>query len=95
MPAFTTMSSNWFTSVSRPAARTLSWYIWSTEDGSAPTAPAATCTFCSRSALVTSPAVSPRPASLFGSSHSRIANRRSPKMMTSATPGTRFSASRT
>ena len=39
---------------------------------------------------MTSPAVSPRPARRFGSSHSRIAKRRSPKMMTLATPGTRF-----
>ena len=36
-------------------------------------APAATCTFCSRSAATTSSAVMSRPASLSGSSHSRIA----------------------
>ena len=40
---------------------------------SAPTAPAATCTFCSRSACTTSSAVMLRPASLSGSTHSRIA----------------------
>ena len=57
--------------------------------------PAATCTFCSRSALTTSLAVMPRPASLPGSSQSRIANLRSPKMMTLPTPGTRLNASRT
>ena len=37
----------------------------------------------------------PRAASLLGSSQMRIAYRRSPKMMTLPTPGTRFNASAT
>ncbi len=41
--------------------------------GAAPTCPAATWTFCSRSAATTSSAVMLRPASLSGSSQSRIA----------------------
>ena len=70
-------------------------YIWSTSAGASPTAPAATCTFCSRSALVTSPADSWRAASFCGSSQRRIAYLRSPKMITLPTPGTRLIASRT
>src|SRR3954452_4117715 len=42
---------------SRPSTRTLNWYICPSGAGAWPSAPAATCTFCSRSALVTSPAV--------------------------------------
>ena len=45
----------------------------STSVGSAPSCPADTCTFCSRTALTTSPAVRPRAATLFGSSQRRIA----------------------
>ena len=60
-----------------------------------PEAPAATWTFCSRSALTTSPAVIWRAASRSGSSHSRIEYLRSPKIVTSPTPGTRLSASLT
>ncbi len=73
------MSSNSAGSVNRPAARTLIWYVWPGPGGGAPTWPAATCTFCSRSACTTSSAVMLRPASRSGSSHSRIAYRRSPK----------------
>jgi hypothetical protein len=79
---------------SRPIARTLIVYSWPSGAGASPSAPAATCTFCSRSALSTSPAVMLRPASLVGSSHKRIANLRSPKTITSPTPGTRLIASR-
>ncbi|MDX1382440.1 MAG: efflux RND transporter permease subunit, partial [Thermoanaerobaculia bacterium] len=53
-------------------AQTYAWYA--ELDGAPPTDPAATCTFCSRSAFTTSPAVSPLPASRSGSSHRRIAN---------------------
>ena len=63
--------------------------------GACPRLPAATCTFCSRSALTTSLAVSWRAASRSGSSHSRIEYLRSPKIVTSPTPGTRLSASLT
>ena len=55
--------------------------IWSASAGASPTRPAATCTFCSRSAVTTSPAEICRAASFSGSSHSRIAYLRSPKMM--------------
>ena len=41
--------------------------------GSAPSWPAETCTFCSRIARTTSPAVRPREATLSGSSQTRIA----------------------
>jgi hypothetical protein len=41
--------------------------------GSAPTTPAATCTFCSRTAATTSPAVMLRAAIFCGSSHRRMA----------------------
>ena len=68
---------------------------WLTSAGASPTAPAATWTFCSRSAVTTSPAEIWRAASFCGSSHSRIAYLRSPKISTLPTPGTRFRASRT
>ena len=89
------MLSNSLLSRSRPAARTLIWYDCPSRAGESPTLPAATLTFCSRSALTTSPAVMPRAASRGGSSQSRIEYLRSPKMITSLTPGIRFSASRT
>ena len=89
------MRSNWCGSLSRPMARTLSWYGCPGGAGSCPTCPAATCTFCSRRARTTSLAVSLRAARRTGSSHSRIEYLRSPKMRTSATPLTRLSASLT
>ena len=82
-------------SVSRPSARTLRLNIWSSSAGASPSAPAATCRFCSRSAFTTSPAVMAAGGQAGGSSHRRIAYLRSPKMITLPTPGTRFSASRT
>ena len=89
------MPSNSAGSRSRPTARTLIWYAWSGEAGDCPTWPAAICTFCSRSASTTSEAISPRPAMRTGSSHRRIEYLRSPKIITSPTPGMRFSASLT
>ena len=91
--AFTMMFSNSAGSLSRPTARTLTCRLWPAGAGCWPTWPAATCTFCSRSAATTSEALSPRLATRTGSSQSRMAYRRSPKMNTSATPFTRLSAS--
>jgi hypothetical protein len=71
--ALTMMSSNSRGSESRPTARTLTWKVWPGGAGCCPTWPAATCTFCSRSAATTSEAVRPRAATRTGSSHSRMA----------------------
>jgi hypothetical protein len=68
----------------RPAARTLSWYMLPGPRGRLPRLPAATCTFCSRSASTTSPAVSAAGGQPVGSSQSRIEYLRSPKMRMSA-----------
>jgi hypothetical protein len=66
------MLSNSRGSASRPTARTLIWKACPACDGGCPIWPAATCTFCSRSAFTTSPAVSLRLAIRAGSSQSRI-----------------------
>jgi hypothetical protein len=71
--AFTMMSSKSLTSLRRPTARTLIWKACPAGAGCCPICPAATCTFCSRSAPTTSEAVSPRDATRTGSSHSRMA----------------------
>ena len=67
------MSPNSCTVRSRPRTLIDSRKSFFFGDGSAPSWPADTCTFCSRTAAITSLAVSPRDASRFGSSHSRIA----------------------
>ncbi|SST10273.1 Uncharacterised protein [Acinetobacter baumannii] len=65
------------------------------ESGAWPTAPAATWTFCSRTAAITSPAVSPRAAIRSGSSHRRMLYSPAPHTTTSLIPGRRSSSSRT
>ena len=70
-PVLMTMSRNCCSSVRRP------WALMASSNcafcaGGAPIWPAATCTFCSRMALMTSPLVSPRAASFCGSSHTRM-----------------------
>jgi hypothetical protein len=69
----TMISSNSFGSCSSPLATTLYWYSCPWRAGSAPTNPAAACTFCSRTAAMTSAGVSASEASRSGSTHSRIA----------------------
>ncbi len=69
---FRMMFSNSAGSVRRPTARTLIWKVCPARAGGWPTCPAATCTFCSRSAATTSEAVSLRLATRAGSSQSRI-----------------------
>ena len=71
--ALTMTSANSASLLSRPCVLTASWKsVWPGEGG-APTTPAATCAFCSRSAFTTSAEVRLRAASLPGSSQMRIA----------------------
>ncbi|KWV89688.1 hypothetical protein PFLmoz3_00630 [Pseudomonas fluorescens] len=65
------------------------------ESGAWPTEPAATCTFCSRTAVMTSPAVKPRAAIRSGSSHRRMLYSPAPHTSTSLIPGRRDNSSRT
>ena len=71
--ARTMMSANCSSVVSRPCVFTASWNSVPVGAGGAPTVPAATCAFCSRMAAITSAVVSPRAASLVGSSQTRMA----------------------
>ena len=87
------MFSNSFGSESRPTTRSVIWKFCFGSDGGRPSWPAGISTFCSCSAEITSAAVSCRAASFVGSSQMRMAYLRSPKMITSPTPGMRFSAS--
>ena len=87
--------SNSAGSLSRPTTRTGIWKACVESDGGWPSWPAGISTFCSSSAFTTSVAVSPRAASLTGSSQMRMAYLRSPKIITSPTPGTRLRASLT
>ncbi len=67
------MSSNCSGVVSRPWALTVSWNEAAPGgSGGPPTVPAATCTFCSFTAAITSPVVIPRLYICGGFSHSRI-----------------------
>jgi hypothetical protein len=59
-------------SARRPSVLTVSWYAVPGGAGCWPITPAATCTFCSRSAATTSPAVMPSSAIRSGSSHTRM-----------------------
>ena len=61
--------------------------------GSAPSVPAATCTFCAVTALITSPAISPRASSLSGLSHRRMEYSLAPKICTLPTPSSRLMTS--
>ena len=88
------MSPNCASSVSRPSVFTVTWKA-ALELGAWPTEPAATCTFCSRTAAITSPAVSPRAAIRPGSSHSRMLYSPAPHTSTSLMPEMRDSSSRT
>lgn len=69
---FRMMSRNSSSVCRRPRAFTFSCSGTSPSVGEAPITPAATCTFCSRMALTTSPAVMPRWATFCGSSQTRI-----------------------
>ena len=69
----TMMSANCSSLVRRPCVLTASWNSVPRGDGGAPTVPAATCAFCSRTAATTSPVVMLRAASLAGSSQMRMA----------------------
>ncbi len=71
-PVRTMMSPNCSVDVRRPWVLTVSWNS-APFDGEAPITPAATCTFCSRTAATTSDAVMPRAATFCGSSQMRMA----------------------
>ena len=71
-PVRTMMSPNSSTLVRRPWVLTVSWNS-EPFDGDAPITPAATCTFCSRTAATMSDAVMPRAATFCGSSQTRMA----------------------
>ena len=92
--ARTITCSNSLGSLRRPFAVTATSKAEPVAFGGPPSEPPETCTFCSRSAAVTSPAVSPSAASRSGSSQMRAAYSRSPKICTSPTPSSRTSASR-
>jgi hypothetical protein len=85
----TMMSSNCSTSLRRPSVVTVSWKATFSGAGGSPTAPAATCTFCSRMALTTSLVVRSRAWSRSGSSQTRIEYSAAPKIVRSPTPGVR------
>ena len=70
---FTITWANASASGSRPSVVTGTCSSTGPAAGSWPSWPAATCTFCSRSARTTSPALRPRLASASGSSQTRIA----------------------
>ena len=70
--ARTMMFSNAPTSSSRPCVRIVYWNCWSGSLGAAPIWPAATCTFCSRTARTTSLVAMPRLAMRPASSHIRM-----------------------
>jgi len=88
------MSPNCSALASRPSVLTVTWKA-DEVSGCCPTEPAATCTFCSRSAATTSLAVSPRVATRDGSSQTRMEYSPAPQTSTSFTPGRRASSSRT
>ncbi len=71
-PARMTMSPNSCSVLSRPCVFTEIWKLAWPGAGGAPTWPAATWTFCSRSAAITSPGVIEREASFSGSSQMRM-----------------------
>jgi ABC-type multidrug transport system ATPase subunit len=72
-PFFTTMAPNSSSVARRPFVLINNSVSTGREVGCWPTEPAATWTFCSRIAATTSEAVRPLAATLFGSSHTRIA----------------------
>ena len=73
LPTLMTISPNCAGSVSRPSAVIVYWKAdLPLGIGGAPTVPAATCTFCSLTAPITTPAVMLWTASLSGSSQRRI-----------------------
>jgi len=72
-PRLTTILPNSSSSMRRPLVLICSCVSADCESGGCPIPPAATCTFCSRIALITSFAVKPRAAILSGSSQTRIA----------------------
>ncbi len=80
-------------SVSRPFVLTMSWKSVPFGAGSAPSLPAATCTFCAVTAAITSPGISPRENILSGSSHRRMEYWLAPKTDTLPTPSMRLSTS--
>ena len=91
---FKTMSPNSSTLCRRPTVLTVSWKSASLA-GPWPMTPAATCTFCSRIAATTSPAVRLRSATFCGSSQTRIAYSPEPNSCTSPMPLMRASWSLT
>jgi len=94
-PVWTMISPNCSASTSRPCVLTEYWKASSWSTGGWPICPAATCTFCSRTARAMSPAVRPRAATRSGSSQIRMLYSRSPRKLTSPTPGNRASESLT
>ncbi len=94
-PVFTMMRPNSSGDTKRPLALICISKACGRLTGCWPTAPAATCTFCSRMAATTSLAVRLRAAILLGSSHTRMAYSPEPNTSTLPAPGMRASTSLT
>jgi hypothetical protein len=91
--ARTMMLPNSDSDVSRPCVLIDSWNAALDGAGGAPRTPAATWTFCSRMARMTSVVVSWRDASRSGSSHTRMLYSPAPKTWTAPTPPSRVISS--